>query len=409
MASSDKHTPHMLSGVRVLDFTQYLAGPTVTRFMAEMGAEIVKVEQAPMGDPARLLPAVRNGRSAYFVQQNRGKQSLCVDFSKPESIALLRELAKKADVVVENYGPGVMEKRGLDYASLSKLNPRIVMASISAFGRTGPLSHKVGYDFIAQAFSGLMHMTGDPKGPPMFVGMGIGDQSSGVHAFSAIGFALFHRERTGIGQHIDIAMVDSLYHMHEATIQVWATTKGEYVPKRMGSQHELVSPCGAFLGPEGYIVILVLDRQWPSMARAMAHPELIEDPRFATMRDRAKNRYELAAIVEAWMQAQPSTEAVLKILEEHRVAAAPVMSVVDTVSHPHFKARNMIRTVPDPILGEVMIPGFPLKFSAFPKPLEIRAPLLGEHGDDILREQLGMSDAQIAELRNQGVLHSENK
>ncbi|HEV7989107.1 MAG TPA: CoA transferase, partial [Candidatus Binataceae bacterium] len=164
MASSDKQTPHMLSGVRVLDFTQYLAGPTVTRFMAEMGAEIVKVEQAPMGDPARLLPAVRNGRSAYFVQQNRGKQSLCLDFSKPESIALLRELAKNADVVVENYGPGVMEKRGLDYASLSKLNPRIIMASISAFGRSGPLSHKVGYDFIAQAFSGLMHMTGDPNG-----------------------------------------------------------------------------------------------------------------------------------------------------------------------------------------------------------------------------------------------------
>jgi crotonobetainyl-CoA:carnitine CoA-transferase CaiB-like acyl-CoA transferase len=177
----------------------------------------------------------------------------------------------------------------------------------------------------------------------------------------------------------------------------------------MGSQHELVSPCGSFKGPEGYIVVLVLDRQWPSMARAMARPELIEDPRFATMRDRAKNRYELAAIVEAWMQAQPSTEAVLKILEEHRVAAAPVMSVVDTVSHPHFKARNMIRTVPDPILGEVMIPGFPLKFSAFPKPLEIRAPLLGEHGADILRDQLGMSDAKIAELRSQGVLHSENK
>lgn len=407
--ASNKQSPHMLSGVRVLDFTQYLAGPTVTRFMAEMGAEIVKVEQAPMGDPARLLPAVRNGRSAYFVQQNRGKRSLCVDFSKPESIELLRALVKKADVVVENYGPGVMEKRGLDYASLSKLNPRLVMASISAFGRSGPLSHKVGYDFIAQAFSGLMHMTGDPNGPPMFVGMGIGDQTSGVHAFSAIGYALFYRERTGVGQHIDIAMVDTLYHMHEVTIQAWAMTNGEYVPKRMGSQHELVSPCGAFKGPEGYIVILVLDRQWPAMARAMAHPELIGDPRFATMPQRAKNRYELAAIVEAWMQAQPSTEAVLNILEEHRVAAAPVMSVVDTVSHPHFKARNMIRTVPDPILGEVMIPGFPLKFSAFPKPLEIQAPLLGQHGAEVLREQLGMSEAEIARLRSLGVLYAENK
>jgi len=292
------NSPHMLSGIRVLDITQYLAGPTVTRFMAEMGANIVKVEQAPMGDPARLLPAVREGRSAYFVQQNRGKRSLCVDFAKSESLDLIRELAKKADVVVENYGPGVMEKRGLDYASLSRLNPRLIMASISAFGRKGPLSHKVGYDFIAQAFSGLMHMTGDPNGPPMFVGLGIGDQSAGVHAFSAIGYALFYRERSGVGQYIDIAMVDTLYHMHEANIQVWSTTNGEFVPKRMGSQHELVSPCGSFKGPQGYIVVLVLDRQWPAMARAMGQPELIEDPRFATMRDRAKNRFELAALVE---------------------------------------------------------------------------------------------------------------
>jgi CoA:oxalate CoA-transferase len=402
-------SPHMLSGVRVLDFTQYLAGPTVTRFMAEMGADIVKVEQAPMGDPARLLPAVRDGRSAYFVQQNRGKRSVCVDFSKLESLGLIRELAKNADVVVENYGPGVMEKRGLDYASLSKLNPRVIMASISAFGRSGPLSHKVGYDFIAQAFSGLMHMTGDPDGPPMFVGMGIGDQTSGVHAFSAIGYALFHRERTGVGQHIDIAMVDTLYHMHEVNIQVWSTTNGEFVPRRMGSQHELVSPCGSFKGPQGYIVILVLERQWPSMARAMGRPDLIEDPRFATMRNRAKNRYELAKIVEAWMQSQPSDEAVLKILEEHRVAAAPVMTVVDTVSHPHYKARNMVRTVPDPILGKVTIPGFPLKFSAFPNELEITAPLLGEHGAEILRDRLGMSDADVARLRSEGVLYSENK
>ncbi len=404
-----KNSSHMLSGIRVLDFTQYLAGPTVTRFMAEMGANIVKVEQAPMGDPARLLPAVRDGRSAYFVQQNRGKRSLCVDFSQRESLDLIRELVKKADVVVENYGPGVMEKRGLDYASLSKLNPRLIMASISAFGRKGPLSHKVGYDFIAQAFSGLMHMTGDPNGPPMFVGLGIGDQSAGVHAFSAIGYALFYRERSGVGQYIDIAMVDTLYHMHEANIQVWSTTNGEFVPKRMGSQHELVSPCGSFKGPQGYIVVLVLDRQWPAMARAMGQPELIEDPRFATMRDRARNRFELAALVEKWMQAQPSDEAVLKILEDHRVAAAPVMTVVDTVSHPHYKARNMIRKVPDPILGEVMIPGFPLKFSAFPEELDLRAPLLGEHGADILREQLGMSEAEVARLTGAGILYAAHK
>src|SRR5262245_11486400 len=184
----------MLSGLKVLDFTQYLAGPTVTRLMAEMGAEIIKVEQAPMGDPARLLPVVKNGRSAYFVQQNRGKKSLCLDFSKPAAIELMHRLAAKADVVVENYGPGVLEKRRLDYTSLRNINPRIIMASVSAYGRTGPLSHKVGYDLIAQAFSGLMHMTGYPDRPPVAVGMAIADTGGGVHAFAAIGYALYYRE-----------------------------------------------------------------------------------------------------------------------------------------------------------------------------------------------------------------------
>ncbi|MBI3801951.1 MAG: CoA transferase [Deltaproteobacteria bacterium] len=163
--------PLMLSGCRVLDFTQYLAGPTVTRLIAELGAHIIKVEQAPMGDPARLLPFIKNGRSAYFVQQNRGKKSLCLDFNQPEALDLLRSVVKTVDVVVENYGPCVMEKRALDYASLKKINPRLIMVSVSAFGRNSPLSHRVGYDLIAQAFSGIMHMTGESQGPPQFVGL----------------------------------------------------------------------------------------------------------------------------------------------------------------------------------------------------------------------------------------------
>ncbi|MBF6559230.1 MAG: CoA transferase [Candidatus Binataceae bacterium] len=401
--------PAMLAGVKVLDFTQYLAGPTVTRLMAEMGADIIKVEQYPMGDPARLLPIVKNGRSAYFIQQNRGKKSLCLDFSKPESIELLHDLVPRMDVVVENYGPGVLERKQLDYASLRKINPRLIMASISAFGRTGPLSHKVGYDFIAQAFSGLMHMTGYPDRPPVFVGMGIGDQGSGVHAFAAIGHALYYREKTGIGQHIDISMVDAIYHMHEVNVQAYMMTEGQFVPERMGSHHALVSPCGTFKGPQGYIVILVLDRQWPAMAKAIGRPDLIGDPRFATGPDRAKNQQELIPIIENWMAAQPSDEAVLKVLEEFRIAAAPVMSVVDTLNHPYFAARKMVRKVPDPILGEVTITGFPFKFSEFPDLPDLQAPLLGQHGADVLKEVLGLSDANIAALTASGILHSENK
>jgi len=409
MNKNEKEGAMMLSGLKVLDFTQYLAGPTVTRFMAEMGAEIIKIEQAPMGDPARLLPIVKNGRSAYFVQQNRGKKSLCLDFSKPETIELLHSLVAKADVIVENYGPGVLERKGLDYASVRKINPRVIMASISAFGKTGPLKHKVGYDFIAQAFSGLMHMTGYPDRPPTFVGMGIGDQGSGVHAFSAIGYALYYREKTGVGQHIDISMVDALYHMHEVNVEAYTMTEGQYVPERMGSHHALVTPCGVFKGPQGYIVILVLDRQWPSMAQAMGHPELTNDSRFATMADRAKNQKELIAMIEAWMASLPTDEAVLQVLEEHRIAASPVMSVADSITHPYFKERGMVRKVSDPILGEVTIPGFPLKFSEFPELPEIEAPMLGQHGAELLQKHLGLTDDKVKELRTKGILYSENK
>ncbi len=401
--------PGMLADVKVLDFTQYLAGPTITRLMAEMGAQVIKVEQAPMGDPSRLLPAIKNGRSGYFVQQNRGKRSLCLDFAKPESMELLRALVREVDVVLENYGPGVMDRRGLDYASLKKINPRIIMASISAFGKTGPYAHKVGYDFIAQAFSGLMSMTGDPNGPPMFVGLGIADQGSGVHAFAAIGYALFYRQKTGIGQHIDISMVDALFHMHEVNVQAYGLTDGAFVPHRMGSHHQLICPCGAFKGPQGYIVVLVLDRQWAAMATAMGRPDLINDPRYATGAERGKNQKELIPIIEAWMAAQGTDEAVLKIFEAHRVPAAPVMSVVGALDHPYFKARNMVRTVTDPLLGELTITGFPLKFSEFPDLPTIEAPLLGEHGGEVLKQYLGMSDAKVAALRASGVLVSERK
>lgn len=400
---------YMLSDVRVLDFTQYLAGPTVTRLMAEMGANIIKVEQAPMGDPSRLLPFIYNDRSAYFVQQNRGKRSLCLDFDKSESLEILHELIPTVDVVVENFGPGVMEKRGLDYQSLKERNPRVIMISISAFGRKGPLSHRVGYDFIAQAFSGIMHMTGHPDGPPQFVGLGIADVSSGVHGFAALGYALYHRERTGVGQYIDLAMVDAMFHMHEVNVQAHTMSKGEFVPLRMGSHHPLVCPCGVYKGPQGWIVILVLDRQWAKMCKAMGKPELIDTPRFATNADRGKNQTELIQIIETWMQAQADDATVLQIFEDHRVPSAPVMSITDILAHPYFKAREMVRTVPDPILGEVTIPGFPLKYSEFPHLPDIQAPLLGQDSAVVLREQLNYTDERIAALQSEGVLYAEDR
>jgi crotonobetainyl-CoA:carnitine CoA-transferase CaiB-like acyl-CoA transferase len=401
--------PRMLAGCKVLDFTQYLAGPTVTRLMAELGADVIKVEPGPGGDPSRLLPFLKDGRSAYFVQQNRGKKSLCLDFNKPEGLEVLRALVKTADVVVENFGPGVMEKRELDYASLKKINPKIIMVSISAFGRKSPLSHKVGYDLIAQAFSGIMHMTGEADGPPQFVGLGIADVTSGVHAFAALGYALYYREKAGVGQHIDMSMVDALYHMHEVNVQVHAMTGGQYVPKRAGSHHPLVCPVGTFKGPQGWIVILALDRQWEGVCKALGKPELMKDPRFATGADRAKNQKELIPIIENWLQSFPTDDAALRALEEQRVPSAPVMSIVDTLAHPYFKERQMVRAVPDPILGEVTIPGFPFKYSEFPELPDIRAPLLGEHNAEVLSAQLNYTPAQVAALQDKGILHAERK
>jgi CoA:oxalate CoA-transferase len=395
----------ILDGIRVVDMTQYLAGPTVTRLMAEMGADIVKIEQAPYGDPSRHYAVVRDGRSGYFVQQNRGKKSLCIDFDAPEGRAVLDELLARADVFVENYGPGVLEKRGLDKDTLLAKHPRLIMASISGYGRTGPLSDRVAFDMIAQAQSGIMHVTGDPDGPPMPVGTSIGDVGAGVHAAAAIGYALFHRERTGEGQHLDISMVDSLFHMHEIGVQGPALTGMRWTPKRSGHRSGLNAPLGAFRGPQGWIVIQVMDRQWPGFCRAMGRPDLQTDERFADIRGRQKHRDELNAMIEQWAVSFATDDDLIAALDAERVPCAKVLAPTDAIGHPHFEERDMIRHVSDPILGEVVIPGTPLRFSAQPEPLDLTAPLLGEHNEQILAE-LGYDTAAVEALADTGVIGS---
>ncbi len=393
----------ILTGVRVIDMTQYLAGPTVTRLMAEMGADIIKIEQAPYGDPTRGLLAMKDGRSGYFVQQNRGKKSLCIDFDDPQGRRILDELLASADVLVENYGPGVLERRGLDFDSLHAKHPRLVMASISGFGRKGVYSHKTAFDLIAQAFSGFMEVTGAADGPPMPVGVSFADVSSGVHALAGLGMALYHRERTGRGQHVDIAMVDSLFHAHEIALQAEVITNGRFRIGRSGEKSSINAPQGAYKSPEGYVVLQVMQGQWPGFCRALALPELETDERFSDIRGRKRNLIELNRIIEGWMATMETDAEVLARLEAHRVPCAPVLHPSDAIGHPYFVDRDMVRVVPDPILGEVTIPGNPLKFSEQPVPLDLLAPLLGEHNSEILTE-LGYSSDDIARLHDTGVL-----
>lgn len=395
---------HILNGYRVLDMTHVLAGPTATRLMAEMGAEVIKVEFPPLGDVSRVLPAHRNGRSGYYVQQNRGKESLCLNAKSEEGKAILRELITRSDVFIENFAPGVIGRLGFGWDAVHALNPNIVMCSISAFGQSGQLSALPGFDYIAQAYSGITGMIGDPDGPPALPMAGLGDVTTGVHAACAIGFALLHRERGGGGQYLDISLLDAYTHAHELNIQLYSMTDGQANPTRSGHHHFAVCPLGIFKGRDNWICVISLQPQWPSVCKAIGRPELADDPRYASNEQRVARAEEVIGFVQAWMDGMPSDAAILEALERERVPCAPILRIAEVVNHPHMRERGTIRPVQDPKLGEVMMPGMPLHFSGFALNQPLAAASLGEHNAQILGEVLGYDTVTIARLVETGVL-----
>ncbi len=398
---------HLLDGYKVLDFTHFVAGPTTTRLMAGMGAEIIKVEMAPNGDRARQFDYVRDQRSAFFIQQNRGKESLCVDLRKREGVELVKQLVPKVDVVVENFAPGVIGDMGLGYEVLKTLNPGIVMCSISALGQTGPLAHDAGFDFIGQAYAGITALIGEEEGPPYMPMVAIGDVSTGAHAMGAIACALLHRERTGEGQYIDISLLDSYFHCQTIGVQLYSASHGAREMKASGLHHSLACPAGVFKGRKWWIIILAMtDKQWISVCEAIGQPELGTDSRYMKARDRAHRRLEIIRVIEDWLAAMPSDEASIEALRSNRVPVAPILSIREAMEHPHLVARGTVRTITDPILGEFKIPGFPLRFSGFPEELEFDAPTLGQHNASVLERYLGLSAVRVAELEAAGVLRS---
>ena len=396
----------ILEGYRVIDFTQYLAGPSATRLMAEMGAEIIKVEMAPYGDPSRTFPYRKNKRSAYFVQQNRGKKSFCIDLKNEKSKALILDLIKECDVLIENYAPGVIKRLGFDWETVRSINPKLVMCSISAFGQTGPLSYLPGFDYIAQAYAGVTDVIGEPDRPPSLPMLAIGDVTTGVHAAGALAYALLDVHRTGLGQHLDISLLDCYFHQHEMSVQAFSASEGEILPRRAGSHHYAVSPTGVFKGPEGYIMILALLHQWPVLCRAMGREDMIDDERFVTNEQRVANQQELIAIIEGWLGTFENDEAAIAALQAVRVPVAPILTVPQAIDHPHHRQRGTVRTVSDPMLGEFDIPGVPFKFSNHPDYLPLQAPLLGEQNKEILTDWLGYKPEQISALEDGGVLVS---
>jgi crotonobetainyl-CoA:carnitine CoA-transferase CaiB-like acyl-CoA transferase len=399
---------HILDGYKVLDFTQFIAGPTATRIMAAMGAEIVKLEIAPAGDRTHVLPYLKDGRSGYYVQQNLGKKSICVDIKNPAAIALIKELIPKVDVMVENFAPGVIARMGFDYATVKALNPKIVMCSISTFGQQGPLAHLPGFDFIAQAYSGITSMIGEPDGPPYFPTAALGDVGTGVNAALAIVSALLYRERGGEGQLLDIALIDAYFNCHQTAVQMYSLSGGRIKLTRSGKHLSYGAPCSMYRGHDHYIVILgAVEHQWNQLCAAMGRPDLKENVRFRTNADRVAHTEELYEIIQGWLTSFPSDDAILARLNECRVPVAPVLSVEEAINHPHLRHRGTVTRVHDRLLGDLEVPGFALKYSAFPEDLKLEAPTLGEHNGEILRRYLGYGVERVAELERSGALYSK--
>jgi CoA:oxalate CoA-transferase len=288
----------MLEGYRVLDFTHFVAGPTCTRILAELGAEVIKVERSLDGDHVRQMGLMApDGMSTYYFQHDHSKRSLALDLHQPQAREILLRMIPKIDVVVENFAPGVIAAMGFDYETLSRINPKIVMCSVSAAGQTGPLRNRPGYDFIGASFAGVTGLLGEADRPPIIPTMAIGDVSTGVAAAMAVGFALLNVARTGKGQYLDASLVDTYFHMHELCVPVKSIRKERFEPRRNGSQHPTGSPSGVFKCPGGYIMLLVQQHEFPRLAKALGRPELVTADRFKSNGRRVRNNDALKEII----------------------------------------------------------------------------------------------------------------
>ncbi len=389
-----------LSGIRVLDITHVMAGPYCTMLMCDMGADVIKVE-SPSGDQARHMAGRVGSDSFGFNAVNRGKRGLIVDLKKPEGQKIVRRLAETADVLVENNRPGMMAKYGLDYASLSALNPRLIYASISGFGQTGPYASKGGFDLIAQGVSGIMSVTGEPGRPPARTGVPVVDLGAGLFALAGILAALHYRIKTGEGQHIDTALLDT-----GLALSIWETSEyfsGSGVPQPLGSAHSVIAPYQAIVCADGYITLGVAnDRLFVQLAKVLGHCEWITSTDYSTNAARLKVRAELAGKIEAITVTKPR-EYWIRTFEEAGIPCGPINNYEESLSDPQVAARSMIVEVDHPTLGRIKTLGSAIKLSATPTVVDRTAPLLGQHTDLILTE-LGLCPKEIAALRAAGAI-----
>ena len=396
----------MLDGFKVVDFTHVVAGPHATKILAEHGAEVIKIEPL-YGELARTLPLQREGRSGYFIQHNIGKKTMAIDISSKEGQDICHGLIKQADVVVENFAPGVMKNNNLDWETLKAINPDLIMCSISCFGQDGPLANLPGFDWIGQSYAGIIDLLGKKDDTPVFGDFAFGDVATGAHAYGAIVTALMHRMRGGNGQHIDISLIEVLFSFHELSVQLFDSTGGQMLPTRAGADHYLLSAAGIFKCKDRYLFIVGLN-QWLGLTRAMGREDMAKDPRFKNPAETGQYKDEINGAIQDWLDTVESVDKALEILQKNRVACAPILNISEFMEHPHVKERGCVRIVKDDMFGDIRIPRTPLRFSEFPEPPDLRAGTLGQYNHEILRERLNYTEQQIADLETAGIIASKN-
>ncbi len=392
-----------LAGIRVLDLTRVLAGPYCTMFLGDLGAEVVKVEQPGVGDDTRGWgPPFAGGESAYFLCTNRNKKSLTVDLKSADGIALVKQLAERADVLIENFRPGAMDRLGLGDKELRGANPKLVYASLSGFGADGPMADIPGYDLIVQAWGGLMSITGTDESGPLKVGVAIIDLVAGLMLGKSIVAALYAREKIGVGQKIDTSLL-------EAEVATLINAGSNYlvagqIPGRWGNAHPSIVPYQSFQTADGYLVLGAASESiWQRLCPALGRAELADDPRFAKNADRVAHRQELIAILaESFMTR--TTANWVAALNRADIPCAPVQTIDQVFAAPQVLHRNMLVEVEHPTAGKVKLAGIPVKFSVTPASVRLPPPLLGEHNDEVLSSWLGMKTEEIHRLKEKGVI-----
>jgi crotonobetainyl-CoA:carnitine CoA-transferase CaiB-like acyl-CoA transferase len=392
-----------LGGVRVLDLTRVLAGPFCTMNLADLGAEVIKIEVPGRGDDSRsFAPTMPSGDSGYFYSINRGKRSVTLDLRTEDGAAIFLELAAKSDVVVENFSPGTMDRFKIDYDRLKAVNPKIILCSISGFGQTGPMTSAPAYDIVAQALGGTMSITGNAGGEPVRCGVSVGDLSAALYGVIAIIAALRIRDRDGVGNHVDIAMLDCQVAMLEDALARYSVS-GK-IPGRLGTRHPSITPFQQFRAADDYFVMGAGNESiWTRFCDAIAMPELKSDPRFLTNADRTANHYELEKILAGHFATKPRAHW-LGLLTEASVPCAPIANVEEVTHDPHLAARNMILHAEHPEFDGLIVPGSPLKSAGDNGIPATRAPRLSEGTDEVLTEILGYDNFRLSELRRRSII-----